>query len=44
MANVAGTDSASAGEKRWKTIGMCLNKILAPNLRKAIAVEFQSFN
>jgi hypothetical protein len=43
MANVAGTDSASAGEKRWKTIGICLNNILAPNLRKAIDEEFQDW-
>ena len=37
------TGSRSPEEKRWSTIGICLNKILTPILRKAIAVEFQDW-
>jgi hypothetical protein len=43
MANVKGTVGTSAEERRYSAIGICLNKILASGLRKAIAEEFQDW-
>ena len=33
----------TAEEKRWSAIGICLNKILAPNLKNAINIEMQNW-
>ena len=41
MANVEGTVGTSAEERRYSAIGICLNKILAPGLTKAVAEEFR---
>lgn len=43
MANAVSTGSTSAEEKRWSAIGICLNKILAPSLRKAADIELQDW-
>ena len=45
MANVVSTTGTTSLEKRrWSTISICLNKILAPNLKNAIAAEFQDWH
>jgi hypothetical protein len=43
MAKEVRTGSTSPEEKRWSTIGICLNKVLIPILRKAVAVEFKDW-
>ena len=41
MGNAGSTGTTSPEEERCSTIGMCLNKILAPNLRNKIAKVLQ---
>ena len=43
MENAVGTGSMSADEKRWSAICICLYKILAPNLKSAINIEFENW-
>ena len=41
MANAV--NEVSAEEKRWMVVGICLTKILAPTLRKAVRIEMEDW-
>jgi tRNA A22 N-methylase len=41
MASAVNTGDISSKERRWMVVGVCLNKVLTPTLRKAVDKELQ---
>jgi hypothetical protein len=41
MASAVNTGDISSKERRWVVVGVCLNKVLTPTLRKAVDKELQ---